>query len=234
MTELGKVYTKIERCDAKVLKGLSKIPTTIASDVMGRAQMMHSSIKPMTHPVHIAGSAVTVKCTPGNNLLVHQALYAAQPGDILVIDGKGFTERSIWGGVQTFVAKQRKFAAVIVDGTVRDSAEIRKSGIPVFCKGATPAGPLKETSGNVNGPIMCGGLKVSPGDIIIADEDGVVVVPLKKAAEVLKKARERLTVEKKWMSGLKKGKTTLDVIGLQAQLDKLNVKILNTTFKKGS
>lgn len=231
MNGSGNVYTKIKRCDKKILAGLKKVPTTITSDVMGRGNMMHSSIKPLKSPVHVAGSAVTVECTEGNNLLVHQALYIAQPGDVLVIDGKGHTERSIWGGVQTFVAKQRRFAAVVVDGTVRDTGEIRKSGVPVFCKGATPAGPLKETSGNVNVPISCGGMKVNPGDIIIADDDGVVVVPLAQAKEVLKKSQERLKVEKKWMAGIKKGKSTLDVINLKPQLAAFKVKVMERTFQ---
>ena len=231
MSGPGNVYTKVKRCNKKIIAGLKRIPTTIASDVMGRGNMMHSSIKPLKNSVHVAGSAVTVECTEGNNLLVHQALYIAQPGDVLVIDGKGFTERSIWGGVQTFVAKQRKFAAVVIDGTVRDSEEIRRSGVPVFCKGATPAGPLKETSGNVNVPISCGGMKVNPGDIVIADDDGVVVVPLAQAGEVLERSQERLRVEKKWMAGIKKGKSTLEVIDLEAQLRALKVKVLKGTYE---
>lgn len=212
---------KISRADKALIAELKKVPTTIASDVMDRGQAMAAAIKPLAPGVHFAGSAFTIDCLPGNNLITHQALYLAEAGDVLVIDAKAYMDRSVWGGVQNLVATKRSFMAIVIDGVIRDSQEIRGSGLPVFCRGAIPAGPFKEIGGNLNVPISCGGVPVKPGDIIIGDDDGVVVVPQEQAAKVLKRAKEKIALEKEWIRKLSEGKTTLEVVGLEAKVQEL-------------
>ena len=118
-------------------------------------------------------------------------------------------------------------SAVVIDGTVRDCKEIKELGLPVFCKGVTPAGPYKDLGGNINTVIHCGGVVVNPGDIIVADDDGVVVVPLADGEDVLKQARSRAKLEEKWMTGLRQGRTTLEVVNLEGRAEKMGVQIVD-------
>jgi len=142
---------------------------------------------------------------------------------VLVIDARGYLDTSIWGGIQTQVAKKLGIAGVVVDGSVRDVRIIRKLRYPIFCSGVVPAGPHKGLGDSVNVPVQCGGVPVNPGDIVIGDDDGVVVVPREKAEEVLKKAKERLKIEKEWLEKIDRGETTLRAIGLDKKLEEMGV-----------
>jgi len=210
----GIIRAKIERTDPKIVASFRKIPSTIVSDCLNRQYAMRADIKPIFQNIHITGCAVTVQSTVGNNLMSHEAISVAHPGDVLVIDGRGYVDTSIWGGVQALAAKRRGIAAVIVDGAIRDVAEMRRSRFPVFCKGVVPTGPHKGWGDSVNVPIQCGGVPVNPGDLIIGDDDGVVVVPREEAVEVLRLAKARVRLENEWRKGVARGRTTLDVIGL--------------------
>jgi|Deesub1362A_J573_1020465.scaffolds.fasta_scaffold01646_7 regulator of RNase E activity RraA len=221
----GLIIEKIKRLSSKKIKRFKQIPTTILSDCMNRMQAMKADIKPLI-PVHrIAGSAITVEETAGGNLMSHYAMYIAKPGDIIVIDAKGYKDRSCWGGIQTFVCKERGIEGLVIDGTIRDITDVKKLNYPIFCLGVTPAGPLKGWSGNINTPIQCGGVVVYPGDIIVGDEDGVVVIPLKYADEVYTAAIERLSLEEKWMERIKRGEKTTEILGFDKKLQEMNVEI---------
>ncbi len=222
-----KVYRNIPRVKKSIILEFTSIPTTIISDCMNRSGVMSSNIKPLTHNVHVVGTAVTAECMPGNNLMTHQVLYVAQEGDVIVIDGKGEQQRSIWGGIQTRVALDRRIAAVVIDGAVRDVKEIRASGLAVFCLAVTPAGPFKDLGGNINVPIRCGGLVVHPGDLIVGDDDGLVVVPQQKVEDILNKSKERLKMEEQWLKDLQKGKTTLEILELDQKIEALGVEFKN-------
>lgn len=210
----GVIRTEIERVAQKVVAGFRRLPTALVSDCLNRQYAMRADIKPILRDIHVVGCAVTVQSTVGNNLMSHEAIYLARPGDVLVIDGRGHVDTSIWGGVQAMAARRRKIAAVIVDGAIRDVAEMRRSRFPVFCKGVVPTGPHKGWGDSVNVPIQCGGVPVNPGDLIVGDDDGVVVVPREEAEEVLRLARARVRLEAKWRKAVTQGRTTLDVIGL--------------------
>ena len=153
----------------------------------------------------------------GSNMIIHHAIYEAQAGDILVIDTKGHKDTAVWGYVMTKAAMHRGLKRVVIDGSIRDVKESRGAGFPIFCRGVTPGGPQKSAGGNINVPIECGGVAVSPGDIVVGDDDGVVIVPRHMAKEIIGLARERIKIEEKWLKGIDEGRTTLDVIGLDKE-----------------
>jgi 4-hydroxy-4-methyl-2-oxoglutarate aldolase len=161
----------------------------------------------------------------GNNIMTHQAIYTAEPGDIIVVDARGHVDTSVWGYIQTVASKVRQIKAVVIDGSIRDIKEIRESGFPVFCRGAVPAGPHKGWGDSVNVPISCGGVSVSPGDLIVGDDDGVVVVPKAIAKQVQKLACERAKMENSWLAEIAKGRSTLEILGLDKKIKDLGVKI---------
>jgi 4-hydroxy-4-methyl-2-oxoglutarate aldolase len=220
------INTHIDRPSEDLIREFETLSTGIVSDTMDRLNCMKAEIKPLVSLPHtIAGPAVTVQCIVGDNLMIHKAIYIAQAGDILVIDSRGHKDTSVWGAVMTRAAKIRGIKAVVIDGTIRDTRENRELGLPIFSLGAVPAGSQKNWPANINVPISCGGAEVSPGDILIGDDDGVVVVPAKKAKKVLEEAKDRVKMEEKWVKGLESGKTTLEVLDLQGKIDKLSLDI---------
>ncbi|MFC1646567.1 RraA family protein [Candidatus Omnitrophota bacterium] len=217
------IKTKIKRANKMIIKGFKNVPTTIISDCMNRMNCMHAGMKSLISDVKMVGSAITVQCISGSNLMSHKAIYLAQAGDVIVVDARGDVNTAVWGYVQTFACMQRKISGVVIDGSVRDSQEVRKHRYPLFCKGISPAGPHKGWPDNINVTISCAGVSVSPGDIIVGDDDGIVVVPLESASKVLKLCYHRMATEEKWLREIKKGKTSLVVIGLDKKIKDLGV-----------
>jgi len=174
------------------MNNFNEIPTTCISDCNQGLNNMDASIKPLKEEYKIAGRAFTVKMPVGDNLTVLRAIREAKPGDILVIDAKGDTYRAIAGDFIVGLAQTLGIQGIVTDGAVRDIVGIKELNFPVFCKGTTVAASGKAGWGEVNVPISCGGTIVNPGDIIVGDADGVVVVQSEKEQEVLKKAIEKL------------------------------------------
>lgn len=174
------------------MNNFNEIPTTCISDCNQGLNNMDASIKPLKEEYKIAGRAFTVKMPVGDNLTVLRAMREAKPGDILVIDAKGDTYRAIAGDFIIGLAQTLGIQGIVTDGVVRDIVGIKELNFPVFCKGTTVAASGKAGWGEVNVPISCGGTIVNPGDIIVGDADGVVVVQSEKEQEVLKKAIEKL------------------------------------------
>ena len=216
---------KITRPDKGLIKRLQAYPTTIISDCLQRFSVMDAAIKPLFPCGMITGPAITVEEVEGGNLMSHFALNIVQSGDILVIDQKALTSRAGWGGLRTFIAKQKKLAAIIVDGAVRDLKEIRKLKIPVFARAVTSAGPHKGWGGNINTTISCGGVSVSAGDIIAADEDGVVVVKASILKDLLEACQNRSAMEKQWYRWAAEGQASTDFLKFNAKLDEFGVDI---------
>jgi regulator of RNase E activity RraA len=222
----GIINSKIKRPPNKLITEFEELNTSIISDTMNRMNSMKAEIKPIIEIDRaVAGPAVTVQCIVGDNLMIHQAMYIAQPGDILVIDARGHKDTSVWGAIMTKACMVRGVKAVVIDGSIRDLRENREMGFPIFCLGVVPAGSQKNWGGNINVPIHCGGVEVSPGDIIVGDSDGVVVVPADIAAEVLAMAQRRVAMEAEWIKGIESGKTTLEVIGLDKKLKELGITV---------
>lgn len=180
-------------------------PTTIC-DVLARDRVMDFGIRPLWPGMpRVAGPAYPVRCPAGDNLMLHAAIYRAEPGSIIVAEG-GDTDYALAGGNVCAVAQKRGIAAFVLDGVIRDVAEARAMGFPVFARGVLPFPGAKDAVGVLNGPVRCGGVEVKPGDIVVADEEGIVVVPAGRAREVLagaqaKAAREATQTLEEWEKG---------------------------------
>jgi 4-hydroxy-4-methyl-2-oxoglutarate aldolase len=169
-------------------------PTTLA-DVLGRDQVMDSGIRPLWLPMtRVAGPAFTVRCAPGDNLMLHAAIYRADPGAVIVVEA-GDAEYAVAGGNVCAVAQRRGVAAFVVDGVIRDLAEVREMRFPVFCRGVIPFPGAKAVVHPLNEIVRCGGVTVAAGDVVVADEEGIVVTPQAEREQVLRDARARLARE---------------------------------------
>ena len=185
---------------------------------------MDGLIRPLLPGRGFCGPAITVEEVEGGNLMSHAALELVQPGDVLVIDAKGITTRACWGAVQTAAAQRLGLAAVVVNGVVRDRADTATRALPIYALGTSPGGPLKGWGGNVNLPIACGGVAVCPGDVVVGDDDGVVVVSRDLAGELAELCAARQTLEQGWTERVEAGASTVDAVGLRDSLDRQGVR----------
>jgi regulator of RNase E activity RraA len=174
-----------------ILAAFARLSPTTLANVLSREQVMDLGIRPLWTPVpRVAGPAFTVRCGPGDNLMLHAAIYRAAPGAVIVVEA-GDNDYAVAGGNVCLVAQRRGIAAFVVDGVIRDLAEIREHGFPVFACGVIPIPGAKDAIGVLNGPICCGGVVVQPGDIVVADEEGIVVAPAGQATAILQAAEAR-------------------------------------------
>lgn len=177
-------------------------------DCLGRGAGANSRIKGLGHGMAMVGPALTVKVPPEDNLMVHKALHMIKPGDVMVIDAGGDHSWALIGILMTAIAAKHGAEGIIIDGCVRDAAEIRELGFPVFAAGISPNGPFKEGPGEINYPITCGGQVVHPGDLIVADDDGVVVVQREFAGqENIGQVKAVIERETKRMAEIQAGQT---------------------------
>ena len=175
--------------------GFAGIPPTTLADVLGREQVMDIGIRPLWTPTpRIAGPAFTVKCPPGDNLMLHAAIYRAAPGSVVVVES-GDLDYALAGGNVCAIAQRNGIAAFVLDGLIRDLAEVRDMGFPVFARGVIPIPGTKSAVATHNAPVRCGGVTVSPGDTVVADEEGIVVVPSARHEQVLLAAQAKLAKE---------------------------------------
>ncbi|HZI38901.1 MAG TPA: RraA family protein [Acidimicrobiia bacterium] len=197
----------VERVAPEVVEGFRAFETPDVSDLMNRLYTMTSAIANVTDPgLRILGPACTVKVFPGDNLMVHKSLDIAQPGDVVVIDAAGSHTAAVLGDLVSMKARHRGITGFVVDGLVRDIPAIRGLGdFPVFARGITPIGPLHRGPGEINHPVSVGGVVVNPGDLVIGDGNGVVVVPRENAAELLGRLRERAANEAAYVAAVARG-----------------------------
>jgi len=174
--------------------GFQDVPTTTIGDLLGREQFMDIGIRPLWNAPRAAGRAYPVKCAPGDNLMLHAAIYRAEPGSVIVVES-GDLDYALAGGNVCAIAHRRGIAAFVLDGVIRDIGEVRELGFPVYGRGVIPKPGGKSVTAPLNEPVTCGGVTVHPGDVVIADEDGVAVVPGARADAVLADARARLAKE---------------------------------------
>lgn len=188
----NRIFTKRPMPDKALLEAFSKIPTANVADTMHRMFLMQPRIRLMSNPPHriMVGAALTVNAPGGDNLLLHYALDIVQPGDVIVMSNNEETSRALMGEVMlTHLFRYRGASGIVLDGPIRDSDAAAEFPYPIFATGATSAGPYKNGPGEVNVPISCGGVCVHPGDIILGDADGVLVIPLADAPQILEKAQ---------------------------------------------
>ncbi len=205
----GKVGFRVRapwrRPDASLLAAFGTASSAQVADCMSRLGAMDSGIKPMWPSPRVVGAALTVWCHTGDNLMVHKALSLAAPGDILVMNTQGNVVNAGFGELLATSAVKIGVRAAIVDGVVRDADGLQALGLPVYARGLGPNGCNKDGPGEVGAIIACGGVAVRPGDVIVADRDGVAVVPLEDAAEVARLAAEQMAREQKRLAEIERG-----------------------------
>lgn len=203
---LPDVIKDIQRVDAAVVEQAGQFPSSILADVAGRRGALSGRIAALEPGMRVAGSAITVEVRPGDNLMIHVALAIAQPGDVIVVDGKGDLSSALMGEIMCQQAKALGIAGVVIDGAVRDSEAIRALGFPMWAAGLNPNGPTKSVAGRVNHPIAIGGVSVNPGDLIVGDADGITVIERAKAAAMLPLAVEKVAAETQRIADINSGK----------------------------
>jgi 4-hydroxy-4-methyl-2-oxoglutarate aldolase len=201
----------------ETLLRLAKFSAATVDEAQGRIGALPAAIKPIDRTSRVCAAAYCVRTTPGNNLLLHRAIYAAPPGSVLVVDtgGPAGHEFGYWGDIMTVAALERGLAGVVIDGGARDADEIEASGLPVFSRCLAIRGTLKSADGELGARITIGNVSIATGDIIIGDRDGVVAVPAGTIETVLARAQERIEKESAVIENLRKGKTTLELFGFQ-------------------
>jgi 4-hydroxy-4-methyl-2-oxoglutarate aldolase len=215
-----------ERPDKQWFEKFADIATPIIGDVMGRQNITDNRIRPIWTGARCVGSALTIMSYPSDNLMIHLGVSLAQEGDILVVDAGNYPNAGVWGEILTVNAMNRKIGGIIIDGGVRDIKEIEELGFPMFASGINARGGYKSNPGTVNMPISCGGVAVCPGDLIVADENGVAVIPKADIEIVYAKCLAKIESEQKIMEQLKLGKDTLEIMNLEESLEKLGIKLV--------
>jgi 4-hydroxy-4-methyl-2-oxoglutarate aldolase len=205
------VITHIEKPPKELIDQFRGIGTATIHEASGRKGAVDFSIKPITRGVRICGPAFTVQCHPLDNLMLHKALEKAQPGDVLVAMVGGHYEGGYFGGLMATSAVAGNLGGLAIDGCIRDSEEIIRMGFPVFCRGFSIRGTTKTVLGLINHPVLFGGVLVYPGDLIIGDDDGMVVVSREDCKSVLEKSIQRVETEKKKSAQLKAGASSVEL-----------------------
>lgn len=196
-----------------LLHKLGQFSTATLHEALGRYGNLPSAIKPISPSMKVCGPAYTVHTMPRDNVLLHRAYAYAQPGDVIVVHCSGYYEAGYWGDLMSLGAKTKGIAGLVIDGCVRDADDIEALGFPVFCRGLCIRGTSNHGDGTLNEPIVMGEWVVHPGDIIVGDRDGVVVVPQGRVEEAIEKARAREEKEENVRRLLREGKTSIQIYG---------------------
>jgi 4-hydroxy-4-methyl-2-oxoglutarate aldolase len=211
---LFEMNANFERPSEDFIAEFIQVPTTALSDAMVNLHTMDSGIHMMVPGHRLCGTAVTVATRAGDFLPILKGLELARKGDVLVIDNQSHSDTACWGEIVSTEAKVKGMQGVVVDGLVRDIEGIRSLGFSVFARGTVPRVSGRDNLGEVNVVVQCGGVAVTPGDIVVGDEDGIVVVPARKAREVLHNARAVLEFEEEFIKKIKAGKSQVELFEL--------------------
>lgn len=217
------IVRRIQRADAEAIRTLGELGVATVHEAQSRTGLMRPYMRPIFPTAKTAGSAITISSHPGDNLMIHAAIELCQPGDVLVVSTTSKSTDGMFGELLGVSARARGVVGLVIDAGVRDVADLTSMNFPVWSKAISAQGTVKSTAGCVNVPIVCAGARVLPGDVIVADIDGVVVVPRQTAAEVARLGLERLAREQKTRERLRNGELGLDFYGLRAKLAELGV-----------
>jgi 4-hydroxy-4-methyl-2-oxoglutarate aldolase len=220
---MHKIVSKISRPDPEAVKILGELGVATVHEAHGRMGLMKPYMRPIYPSAKVAGPAVTVLCQSGDNLMIHAAVAVCQPGDVLVVTTGSDSTDGMFGDLLATSLIAHGVLGLIIDAGVRDVSELTAMDFPVWSRAISAQGTVKATAGSVNVPIVCAGASVHPGDVIVGDMDGVVVVPRERAAEVAKASQARTAKEEKNRESLRSGELGLDMYGLRNKLKELGV-----------
>ena len=204
--DLADIRRNFERVAPDTVRQAAAFAASILADVAGRRGTMDGRIAPLAPSMRVCGPAFTIEVRAGDNLMIHAAMAMAQPGDVLVIDGKADRTCALMGSIMLNACKKLGLAGVVIDGSIRDTEELRELGFPVWAVGANPNGPTKNIAGRINWPVACGGVAVRAGDLIVGDADGVVVIERERAASLLPLAAQKVADERARIADITSGK----------------------------
>ena len=222
------IVRNILRADADVIRTLGEHGVATVHEAQGRTGLMRPFMRPIYPAARAAGSAVTVSCAPGDNMMIHAAIEVCAPGDILVVTTFSESTDGMFGDLLAVSCRAHGVVGLVIDAGVRDTADLTSMAFPVWSKAVSAQGTVKATPGWVNVPVVCAGASVQPGDVIVADADGVVVVPRADAASVAKASQDRIAKEEKSRARLKAGELGLDFYGLRTKLTELGVRWIDS------
>ncbi len=218
-----KIVRNIRRADPEIVRTLGELGVATVHEAQGRTGLMKPYMRPIYPGARAAGSAVTISSQPGDNLMIHAAMDGVKPGDILVVTTTSDSTDGMFGDLLGVSCQTHGVVGLVIDAGVRDTAELTAMDFPVWAKAVSAQGTVKSTAGSVNVPVICAGAAVNPGDVIVADADGVVVVPREQAAAVAKAGTDRVAKEEKTRERLRNGELGVDFYGLRDKLKQLGV-----------
>ena len=221
------IVRKIRRAGPETIRTLNELGVATVHEAQARTGLMLPYMRPIYMTAKVAGSAVTVACQAGDNLMIHASLELVQAGDVLVVTASSGSTDGMFGELLAVSARARGVVGLIIDAGVRDVTDITAMGFPVWAKAISAQGTVKATGGSVNVPVVCAGALVEPGDVIVADADGVVVVRRAEAENVARLGAERVAKEQKSRERLRAGELGLDMYGWRARLAELGVEYVD-------
>jgi len=222
-----KVVRSIRRPDADAVRLLGELGVATVHEAQGRTGLLRPYMRPIYPAAKVSGPAITVLCHPGDNLMIHAAIEVCQSGDVLVVAPLSDSTDGMFGELLGVSCRAHGVAGLIIDAGVRDTTDLTAMQFPVWAKAVSAQGTVKASAGSVNVPIVCAGAMVNPGDVIVGDADGVVVVPREAAAEFAKLGDQRRAKEQRSRERLSKGELGVDFYGLRAKLKELGVEYVD-------